>query len=107
MAHVTVLPLGAEIDVPDGDTVFHAAVAQGYRWPTVCNGLGSCHTCYMKVVQGAEHFDEPDDWEQEGLDEIAGPPEGTGEPVRLACQAVVRGDAVVRKTGVKRPGPQG
>ena len=103
MARVTVLPLGAEIDVQDGGTVFHAAVELGYRWPTVCSGMGSCRTCYMRVLEGGEHFDEPDDWELEGLSEIADRTAGAGSQVRLACQAVVRGDAVVRKTGVKPP----
>lgn len=95
------LPLGVEIEVEDGATVFHSAIAQGYRWPTVCQGLGSCRTCYMRVVDGSEHFEEPDDWEQEGLEDLADRSVESGHDVRLACQALVRGDAVVRKIGVK------
>lgn len=101
MARVTVLPLGVEIEVEDGETVFHAAIAQGYRWPTVCEGLGSCRTCFMRVVDGGEHLAEPDDWEQEGLEDIAERSADGGHRVRLACQAAIHGDAVVRKTGVK------
>ena len=101
MAWVKVVPLGAEIEVEDGQTVFDAAIAQGYRWPTVCQGLGSCRTCYMRVVAGDDHFVEPDDWEQEGLADLADASGDDGQEIRLACQAVVTGDAVVWKTGVK------
>jgi 2Fe-2S ferredoxin len=101
MARVTVLPLGVEFEVAEGATVFHTAIEQGYRWPTVCQGQGSCRTCFMRVLEGEDHFDEPDDWEQEGLEDLADRSADGGLRVRLACQALVRGDAVVRKTGVK------
>lgn len=112
MARVKVLPSGFEIEVENGTTVFGAATAQGYRWPTICQGLGSCRTCYMLVIDGANHFEEPDDWEQEGLDDLVDNSGENGQDLRLACQAVVWGDAVVRKTGVKllrspKPDPNG
>ncbi|MEU1955993.1 2Fe-2S iron-sulfur cluster-binding protein [Nocardia rhamnosiphila] len=86
----------------EGETVFHSAVSQGYRWPTVCQGLGSCRTCYMHILEGAENFDAPDEWEQEGLEDLADRSVEGGYELRLACQAAVRGDAVVQKSGVKR-----
>ena len=100
MSKVTVLPLGAVIEVDDGESVFHAAVDAGYRWPTVCGGEGSCRTCYMRILDGADSFEAPDDWEQEGLEDLAF--SGVGG-MRLACQARVHGDATVRKPGVKPP----
>jgi len=100
---ITVVPLGAEIEVEEGESVFHAAVDAGFIWPTVCQGLGSCRTCYMKVLEGADSFEEPDGWEQEGLDDLASTVGGADAGVRLACQALVRGDAIVRKNGVKPP----
>jgi 2Fe-2S ferredoxin len=101
---VTVMPLGVAFEVEDGESVFHAAEEAGYRWPTVCGGMGSCRTCYMWVLEGADNFEEPDDWEQEGLEDLASTaPVDAG--VRLACQARVHGDATVRKTGVKPPRP--
>jgi len=103
MPKVTVLPLGASIDVTDGESVYQAAVEAGYQWPTVCNGLGSCRTCYMHVLEGKDEFEEPDDWEQEGLDDLRSTVGGAEQGVRLACQALVHGDATVRKTGVKPP----
>jgi 2Fe-2S ferredoxin len=97
---VTVLPLGAAIEVDDGNSVFHAAVEAGYAWPTVCGGEGSCRTCYMRVLEGNDSFEDPDEWEQEGLEEL---PRSADSVLRLACQARVRGDAIVRKAGVKPP----
>lgn len=98
MPKVTVMPLGVAIEVEDGESVFHAAVDAGYKWPTVCGGEGSCRTCYMRVLEGADNFEEPDDWEREGLDDLAFSAE---DGLRLACQARVHGDATVRRPGVK------
>ena len=103
MPIITVLPLGVKIEGEEGKSVFHAAVEAGYRWPTVCQGLGSCRTCYMQVVEGADGFEEPDDWEQEGLEDLESTVGGVHAGVRLACQALVCGEATVRKTGVKPP----
>lgn len=100
MFKVTVLPLGAVIEVADGGSVFHAAVGAGYKWPTVCGGEGSCRTCYMRILEGADSFEAPDDWEQEGLEDLA---RSVDDGMRLACQARVHGDATVRKPGVKSP----
>lgn len=100
MAWVTVLPLGVEIEVGDGQTIFEAAIAQGYHWPTVCQGLGACRTCYMQVIDGAHSLGDPDDWEREGLDDLAGR-SAESRHLRLACQAQVHGDVVVRKSGVR------
>jgi 2Fe-2S ferredoxin len=97
---VTVMPLGVAFEVEDGESVFHAAVAGGYTWPTVCGGEGSCRTCYMRVLEGAENFEDPDEWEQEGLEDL---PQAAEQNLRLACQALVRGDATVRRPGVKPP----
>jgi 2Fe-2S ferredoxin len=97
---VTVEPLGIAIEVEDGDSVFHAAVEAGYKWPTICGGAGSCRTCYMRVLEGAENLAEPDEWEQEGLDDL---PDAAETNLRLACQALVHGDATVRRRGVKPP----
>ena len=68
---VTVMPLGVAIEVEDGESVFHAAVDAGYKWPTVCGGEGSCRTCYMRILEGADSFEASDDWEQEVLDDLA------------------------------------
>jgi ferredoxin, 2Fe-2S len=97
---VMVQPIGVTFDVPAGETVFATAVAQGYRWPTVCGGQGSCHMCHMRVLDGTEGLADIEPWEAEGLAELGQVGEA-GETIRLACQAKVRGDVTVYKRGVK------
>lgn len=95
---VTVQPAGIRLDPEPGETVFAAATRFGYRWPTVCGGLGTCRTCLMVVEAGAEYCSPIEDWEAEGLDALKEPRDGVR---RLACQTRVSGDVVVQKRGVK------
>ena len=96
---VTVLPSGAVLDPAPGETVFAAAARAGYRWPTVCGGLGTCRTCLMVVESGRENCSPIGDLEAEGLDALKEPRDGVR---RLACQTSVTGDVMVTKRGVKR-----
>lgn len=98
-ARVLVQPSGKEITVDDDETVFAAALRHGMRWPTVCGGLGSCRTCFMVVLAGAEFCSPVDSWEAEGLADLV-LVERTG-PIRLACQTRVNGPVVVRKPGAR------
>ncbi|MGC8512016.1 MAG: 2Fe-2S iron-sulfur cluster-binding protein [Acidimicrobiales bacterium] len=108
-ARVAVEPSGVEFDVADGETVFEAARRCGVRWPTVCGGVGSCRTCFMVVVCGSQFCSAIDDWEAEGLADLAtvavarsgtaGP--AAAGPVRLACQTRISGPVTVRKPGVR------
>lgn len=104
MPTVTVQPSGIELEADAGQTVFEAARAAGYRWPTVCEGQGSCHMCFMQVLEGIDNLDAVQSWEAEGLEELGNV--GTaGERTRLACQARVRGDVTVLKRGVRLAKP--
>ena len=101
VARVTVRPAGVEFDVLDGESLFDAAAREGYRWPTVCGGIGSCTTCYAVVVEGQAHLAAPTRFELEGLSRLDVPP-GTPEgEVRLACQVTVDGDVTVVRSGVR------
>jgi ferredoxin len=95
---VTVQPNGVRLDPEPGETVFLAAARQGYRWPTVCGGLGTCRTCLMVVDEGRENCSPIGDLEAEGLDALKEPKDGVR---RLACQTRVSGDVLVTKRGVK------
>jgi ferredoxin len=97
---VIIQPKGIEIDVEEGETIFDAARRLGYRWPTVCGGIGDCSTCFMTVIEGAEHLSAITRYEQEGIDrlDIA----ENKEAVRLACQAKVTDTVVVNKRGVRK-----
>ncbi|MEU1275459.1 2Fe-2S iron-sulfur cluster-binding protein [Streptomyces sp. NPDC005799] len=97
---VTVEPKNVVIEVPSGLSVFEAALQQGVRWPTTCEGMGTCHLCFMSVVEGADHLDPPGPLEAEGLTTIVDTV--NRGPLRLACQVRPDKDLVVFKRGVRR-----
>lgn len=105
MAKVTVRPSGIEFTAEAGQTIMAAGQAAGYRWPTICGGVGDCHVCHVEVVECPEHLGAPTDLEQRAITALRGEHGGRGEHVRLACQAVVDGDVVVVKRGVRKPRP--
>ena len=98
-ATALVLPVGLELTIEPVDTVMTAAVRAGYSWPTVCGGLGTCHTCFCEVTEGRDVCSPIDDLEAEGLRSLGHATDGRW---RLACQlAVGRGHVVVHRRGVK------
>ena len=96
---VLVRPNDVRLDPQPGETVFLAAARQGYRWPTICGGNGTCRTCLMVVDEGRDNCSPIEDLEAEGLDALKEHRDGVR---RLACQTRVTGDVVVTKRGVKR-----
>jgi ferredoxin len=98
---VKVLPKGVTFTVCAGQSVYEAAVDQGIRWPTTCEGLGTCHLCFMSVIEGAESLDAVEPFEAEGLAEIVDTV-GQGQ-LRLACQVRPKSDLLVIKRGVRAP----
>jgi len=95
----TVVPAGLTIEVQPGETLFHAAGRQGYRWPTVCGGLGTCRTCFITVRDGMQNCGAMADLEKEGIQALGRPLDGR---TRLACQLEVAGPIVVARRGVRR-----
>lgn len=57
---------------------------RGVRGLWNCNGRGRCRTCRVTVLRGSEHLSPPTPNEAAHRDEQA-------PPVRLACQAAIRG----------------
>ena len=96
---VTVQPRGVVVVVSPGQTVYEAAVEQGVRWPTTCQGMGTCRLCFMSVIEGADDLDPVEPFEAEGLAAVLDPVRKG--PVRLACQVRPRTDLVVIKRGVR------
>ena len=103
-SRIRIEPSGIEILAFEGETVMAAAARHGLDWPTVCGGHGTCRTCYLVVVGGAEHFAPAGPGEANAISEIERAFGNCSEPIRLACQANVAGDVVVSKYGV-RPRP--
>ena len=101
MPVIRVEPSGLELEVDEPVTIMRAAESAGYRWPTVCGGIGDCVTCYVRVLAGSANLSTPARLEVEGLARLA-LGDDTDQVVRLACQARVEGDVTVFKRGVRR-----
>ena len=50
-ATVHVEPYGWQFDVPPGQTILQAALAQALPWPSRCR-VGSCTTCRCRLLEG-------------------------------------------------------
>ena len=87
MATIVFLNEGKAGHVPEGTTVLDAAIALGVRISHVCDGSGTCSTCRVEAVAGAENLSpiEPN--------EVA---YTMGPGVRLGCQAKIQGNVAVR-----------
>ena len=107
MTTIRVLPLNADIEAAPEATIMAAAQALGFYWPTTCGGEGRCTTCACEIVEGASALAPMGRSEQKVLIDERGP-SVLRTSLRLACQARVRGDAIVivRKTGVLPPQPR-
>ncbi len=99
---IRVEPSGATFDIRAEETVIEAAWRNGYTWPTLCNGQGTCRTCVFMTLDGEQNLSTIEAWEDAGLQTIADSLPGEGRGWRLACQAKVRGDVRLRKIGVWR-----
>jgi len=104
MGIVTVLPSGITIDAAKGSSIMEAAWARGLYWPTTCGGQGICTSCVCVVEEGEASLDEMGRGERKRLIEEFGEPNVNQRRLRLACQARVRGDVTVRKSGVRADG---
>lgn len=102
---VAVEPRGIELEVEDGETIMAAAQRCGYRWPTLCRGEGSCSICWVAVTAGEDHLSSATALEQATL-ALLSVYIRTTRVVRLACQARVRGDVTVHKSGVRPVEPE-
>jgi 2Fe-2S ferredoxin len=98
---ILVEPAGISFDARAGETVFDAAARHGFKWPTVCGGVGSCRTCIMTILEGADACSPIEAWEAEGLEEVGAAGRQPGGPVRMACQTRLSGPVRVRKPGVR------
>jgi ferredoxin len=97
-ARVRVEPGGYDIVVNAGESLLAAALRQGYRWPTLCHGVGECTICFVKMLAGADNVAPAEPAERDRLDECG----RTDPDVRLACQLEVRGPITVLKRGLRK-----
>ena len=101
---VRIVPNGPDLILEAGEALMAGAERLGYRWPTVCGGIGDCMVCKVRVISGHDVVSPESAAETARLRglRLGGRPGVTqGEPWRLACQMRVNGDVVVEKRGVK------
>jgi 2Fe-2S ferredoxin len=97
---VSVQPLGADIEVRAGETLYEAATRLGYNWPTRCFGQAQCTLCALRIEAGGDNVLAPDLEEQSVVQRVHSM--RGGGPYRLACRLQVTGPVVVRKDGVSK-----
>ncbi|MDE3076293.1 MAG: 2Fe-2S iron-sulfur cluster binding domain-containing protein, partial [Chloroflexota bacterium] len=84
---VTFQPLGVAFDVPEGETLFEAAVRAGVEIDTVCGGNGSCGKCKVRFGEDPPPAKPIDYYHLTGA--------GVAQGYRLACQLTAERDMVV------------
>jgi ferredoxin, 2Fe-2S len=97
-AVVRVEPGDHSITVDAEESLLAAALRQGYRWPTLCNGVGQCTICFVKMIAGTEHVTPAQPQERERLEDCG----RTDPDIRLACQMRVHGPITVFKRGLRK-----
>lgn len=99
MIHVK--PSGVSFEAEADETIMAAAIRQGFSWPTICGGQGTCKTCVCLILEGKSNLIDIDVFEREALASIAETLPDQGEGWRLACQTKATGEVTLRKIGVR------
>lgn len=85
MAEIKFTPYNISIEVPDGENLLEAVRKSGIFMDTPCNGSGVCGKCKARIISGNVLSESSKNIsEEEKKDGYV-----------LACQSVVKGDAVV------------
>lgn len=111
---IHVEPSRVSFEIRADETVMAGALRNGYSWPTICAGEGSCGTCVALILEGQEHLSPMQAREEVRLRAVAsGLPgalpnalpnslQSSAQCWRLACQTKVSGDIRLRKIGVRK-----
>jgi uncharacterized 2Fe-2S/4Fe-4S cluster protein (DUF4445 family) len=83
---VKFLPHETEIEVPDGETIIHAAMEAGVHVNASCGGEGVCGKCRVMIEEGTVEGGISEKLNKKDRD----------KGYRLACQAAVKSDLAVR-----------
>ena len=77
-----------KVDGPENETILKIALDAGIPMEHACGGNGFCTTCMCDVTKGMANLSTRNDREENmGV---------TDDPMRLGCQARVRGEVTVR-----------
>lgn len=97
---VTFQPEGKRVKVEKHQTIWEAALIGGIDLTSICGGAGKCGKCKV-IIQKMNNVNDANEKEKQVL--------STGElkkGVRLACQAQIMGDLIVRIPQFSRTGRQ-
>jgi len=99
---VTFLPMDVTVEVdpslyPYGSagrpgSILDIALSHGVTVTHMCGGTGACGTCHVTIESGMDNLSQADEDEMDVIDRVPDNMLNT----RLACEAVVGGDVVVR-----------
>jgi len=99
---IQVEPTGVSFETKEDETIMAAAIRNGYTWPTICGGQGTCKTCVFLTLEGKGNLAEIEPWEAQALESVIDTLPNQGQGWRLACQARAIGDVRVKKIGVRQ-----
>lgn len=99
MPKITFLPMNKEVIVESGTPILDAALDNNIKINHNCGGNCACSTCHVIVETGFDSMNEVTEDEMDMLDEA----DGLTDTSRLACQAKVTQDIIVRIPDVKSP----
>ncbi|WP_353573274.1 ISC system 2Fe-2S type ferredoxin [Candidatus Albibeggiatoa sp. nov. BB20] len=91
LAHESVCPDGAELDVDSGITILDAALLNGIELEHACEKSCSCTTCHVIIRDGFDSLEEATELEEDMLDKAW----GLDAESRLSCQAIVADEDLV------------
>jgi 2Fe-2S ferredoxin len=92
MPKIRFLPADIEVEVEEGTAILDAALDNNIQIDHNCGGNCACSTCHIIIEEGYDSLAEKSEDEIDMLDEA----EGLTETSRLACQAKVTRDLVIR-----------
>lgn len=90
MPRVKFVPLGREVEVKRGETLFKAARVNGIPIGSSCRGDCVCGWCKVEVVDGMENLSQPSECENKLMTRG-----NYGENDRVACRSRVFGDVSI------------
>ncbi len=87
-----------EVEVEDGVSLLEASRRCGAPVQTLCNGIGACVQCRVRVVDGKENLGDPTALERDRIGNVF---HITGE--RMGCQATVHGEVTIEPLPARLP----
>ncbi len=92
MPKIQFLPKDVTIEVKEGTSILDAALENNIHINHNCGGNCACSTCHVIIESGFDTLNEVSEDEEDMLDEA----EGLTDTSRLACQAIITKDLIVR-----------